>query len=128
MTGEALQVVCASQCPDELAGQALAALATDLSAALRLGSLHLLLILRRVGHGAHGGVGAVLGREALRARRVVLVQGVGGLSREAIAARVVGVVLRRALGVHLGRRRRVHGRQRLAGGGGRGCVGGAEQW
>lgn len=130
MTGEAFQVKGASQCPDELASQTVAALATDLAAALGLGRLQLLVVLCGVCHGAHGGVGAVLGREALRTGWVVRVQGVGGLSREAIAARVVGVLLWRALAVPLRRRRRVHGRQRLAGGGGRGwgCVGGAEAW
>lgn len=126
MTSEALQVVCATQCSDKLTRQPLAALATDLSTALGLG-LHLLLlllllILHRVCHGAHGTVGAILRGEALRSWRVVGIVRVGGLSREAVTARVVGVRRRRTLSVHRGRRRRVHGQQRLAGGGRGGCV------
>ena len=133
MTGEAFQVIGATQCADELAGQPLAALAADLPTALRLG-LHLLVVLHGVGHRAHGALSAVLGCEALRPRRLVVgIEGLGGLSREAIAARVVGnvlllllllLLLRRrgalTLAVYRGRRRRVHGRQRLAGDGGEG--------
>ena len=50
MAGEALQVIGSTQCPDELAGQALAALAADLAAALRLGWLDLVFVLDGVCH------------------------------------------------------------------------------
>lgn len=117
MAGEAFQVICATQGSHKLAGETFAALATDLAAALWLRGLQLLLVLEGVGHGAHRAVGAVLRGEALRPGRGVGVEGLGGLSREAIAARIIGVVLRRTLSFHRGRRRRVHGRQRLTGGG-----------
>src|SRR5690242_9283794 len=104
MAGEAFQVICATQSSHKLAGQRLAALAADLAAALWLGGLHLQLVLERVGHGAHRAIGAVLRGEALRPGGGVGVEGLGGLSREAVAARVVGL----ALAVHGGRRRRVH--------------------
>lgn len=127
MACEAFQMICATQCSDELACQPFAALAADLPTALRFRRLLLVLqlvlfVLQRVCHGAHGGVCAVLRCEALRPGRGEGVQGVGGLSREAIVARVVGMllVLRRALAVHCGRCRRVHRRQRLFGGGRRG--------
>jgi hypothetical protein len=116
MAGEALEVIGSTQGSDELAGQPFAALAADLAAALGFGGLQLLLVLEGVGHGAHGGVCAVLGSEALGAWGGGGVEGVGGLSRESIAigAGVVGVrVLRRALTVHRGRCRWVHGRRAL---------------
>lgn len=106
MAGEAFQVICATQSSHKLAGQGLTALAADLAAALWLRGLHLLLVLERVGHGAHRAIGTVLRGEALRPGRGVGVgvgvEGFGGLSREAVGARVVGL----ALAVHGGRRRR----------------------
>ena len=125
MAGEAFQMIGSTQSSDKLARQSLAALCADLPTALRLGGLRLLVVLHGVGHGAHGGICAVLRGEALRAGRGEGVEGVGVLSREAIAARVVGLLLRGALCVHGGGRGRVHGRQRLWR---RGWVGGAGRW
>lgn len=125
VTSEALQMVRVAQGPHELARQALAALATDLAAALRLGERQAVLLVG-VGGGARGVVGAVSHGQAVR-RRLGFV---GEAAGEAIVARVV------AVGLHgrQGRGGRAHtaaggGRRRWAGGacvrrGGAGAEGG----
>lgn len=116
MAGEALEMVRSTEGSDELASEALAALAAYLAGALGallggvLGQLRVVLVLGellRVRHGAGRGLGAIVWGEALRARG-----GIGGGERIGLLAGEGAIAA--GILVHRGRTLGgiVHGRQR----------------
>lgn len=105
MTRKALQVICIAQGPHKLAGQAVPTLAAYLPTAFRLRGE--LVRVRRRSRRCFGA--ALLGQAVSRRGGVLLI---GSAAREAIAARIVGVLLRGSLAIAEGRflPRRTHGR------------------